>query len=168
MKKHREVGHAKRIRHQENHVSLHELDFEGQVLIWSLRMCLQGAKNQELVKDQFERALLPSAARLANQSVLNIIEIVKGFGKRSLRLNCLCRIDVSDDEKILLDFLKAVNNRDAQMVLRCANAFLNDDGHEKMIGAIGTFGISITIRKQSQTKGRMINNTFYHKSDAIH
>lgn len=153
---------------QNRSVTLQELDFEGQVLIWALRMSMRGAKQQEQVKDQFKRALLPSAARLASQSIFNIIEVVKGYGKRSLRLNCLCQSAISEDEKILLDFFKAVNNRDVQMVTHSANTFLNYDGYEKMIGALATFGISITNRKKLHGADRIPTKTFYHISEAIH
>lgn len=111
------------------------LTFEHQVIIWSVRSCLNGPESAARVFGQFGRSLPPAAARLALDSIIRLIRLMRRHGKQALRFNCLYRPAVTEDELSLLALFQAIRDNTPAVIKECAESMICEHGVNDMIEA---------------------------------
>lgn len=151
-------------------VLLEDIPFAYRVAIWALRMSLQGNDGIKKMREQFQRALPPSAARIAIQSIENILDSVGNYGHRNLYLNCMQEKTISLDEKKILAIFSSVSKYELTSIQNSVETLVNVDGFNLLTGGIFGFLISMETRRNINKKTSSADeaSNIHCGSNAIH
>jgi len=116
-------------------MSIADLTFEHQIVIWAMRMFLQGSDAFLKVRDEFNRALPPAAGRIAFTAVERMIGTLRRYGRRNLRFSCLCNTLLTRDEISVLVLLISLEGDDYHDMVKRARELVLDDGTHMLIDA---------------------------------
>ena len=134
------------IANHEHPMSIADLTFDHQIAIWSLRMFLQGHKAIETVRTEFNNALPPAAGRIAHTAVERIIGTLRRYGKRNIRLSCMCNALLTRDEISILVLLIASRGDDYSEMTRRAGDLVVENGVHMLVDSVAIFLSALEAR----------------------
>jgi hypothetical protein len=115
--------------------SVAQLGFENQVALWSLRATLKGPDYAARAERQFRKTLPGASARLAIDSINDLITAIYDHGIAALRFNCLCQAGLTADEQRLMAFFQITQTDTLFETREAARQFVHPHGVDEFVNA---------------------------------
>lgn len=135
-------------RRTDDVLTIADLSFDHQVVVWALRSCLAREDGAMRVQAQLYRALPAAAARVAFRSVQEILETLQRHGTRPLSFRTLATDAVSRDEFLLLTLFCAVAEEAPSTVLARAEWLVSRNGRDGLIATVASLVAALAARHQ--------------------